>query len=221
MRLLCLPGKAYFSKAMKFTCTCILVLWCLSTKAQLHDKTWVCGIQDACKVVFNIVSIDTIRMLNLPASYGYGCISNAQGEFQFFTNGINVYSYHGSQMVNGSNLADNNVNAYFASEGLPSFQGIVVLPKKDSQYYVIYQSVSDPLWTSQQWAYTNMLYYSVVDMSLQNGNGEVTEKRKTINTGQFMDGHITACQHTNGRDWWLVQRRWNSNGYHIYLITPD
>lgn len=188
----------------------------------MHDKTWVYGGTNPGKLTFQQSGIDTVSMpLNPGTGWQWACVSSAEGEFEFFTNGIYVYNADGTQMVNGNALADNNVNTFFDEMGLPDNQNVLVIPKKGSQYYIMYQSVSDPLFANQQWVYTNHLHYSVVDMSLQNGKGEVIEKKTNINSGQFMDGHMTACQHANGRDWWLVQRRWNGNGYHVYLVTPD
>ncbi len=188
--------------------------------AQLNDKTWICGGTNSGKVIFN-TPIDTVRFTpEIDCSYQWACISNSSGVFQFFTDGVNVYSYDGTPMVNGDSLADNSVNATF-THGLPDWQNVIVLPKSDSQYYIIYQSQSDTSFANDPWYYTNRLYYAIVDMSLKNGKGEVTVKRQLINSSFFMDGHFTACQHANGRDWWLVQRGYSSNRYFIYLVTPD
>ncbi len=188
--------------------------------AQLYDKTWVCGTYIG-TVTFSASQIDT-------ASYypfrncrnNLGCVSNNNGDFMFFSEGVNVYSYDGSLMTNGTELADNSVSNSFYY-GLPDAQNVIVLPKRNNQYWIIHQSQSDLAFASQPWYFTDRLYYSVVDMSLQGGKGEVTEKRTLVKAGSFMDGHMTACQHANGRDWWLVQRRYNFNIYYIYLVTPD
>lgn len=123
-------------------------------------------------------------------------------------------------MPNGTQLADNEVNSEF-SYGLPDFQNVLVLPKKNSEYYLFYQSQSDFALANDYWVYTDNLYYSVVDMQQQNGKGDVVRKRVLVNNNRFMDGKMTACQHANGRDWWLVQRRYNTNGYFIYLVTSE
>ncbi len=122
-------------------------------------------------------------------------------------------------MTGGNGLADDEVNTQYYF-GLPDFQNVLILPKKESEYYVINQSLSNPALVSS-WPYPNKLYYSVVDMALLNGKGAIIEKRSLINSANFMDGHMTASQHANGRDWWLVQRGYNNNGYFIYLVTQD
>ncbi|MBL7916547.1 MAG: T9SS type A sorting domain-containing protein [Bacteroidia bacterium] len=70
---------------------------------------------------------------------------------------------------------------------------------------------------------TSMLgiYYSVIDMSLNGGMGEVIQKNVQLQNFKCSDG-LTAIQHGNGRDWWVFFRRWDSpnNTYYKYLITP-
>jgi hypothetical protein len=202
----------------------ILIVYVLCSQvlaAQLYDKTWLCG-SYACKVTFNAdTTIDTAAyypFINVYAEWNNIC--NKEGELQFFTEGVNVYSYNGVKMSNGVHLSDNSVNDEFPY-GLPDFQNVLILPQKDNQYYIFYQGQSDFAFSNQPWFYTDRLYYSVVDMDLNNGKGDVTQKRIQVNDNRFMDGKLTACLHANGRDWWLVQRRHNANSYFIYLVTPD
>ena len=199
-----------------------VILLCLSSQylaAQLYDKTWVCGYGS--KIVFQEDSVITISAdPEIGALSSWGSICNKDGELQFFTEGVNVYSHNGTRMSNGHHLADNAVNNYF-DNGFPDCQNVLALPKKGSEYYKIYQSQNDFTFSNDPWYYTDRLYYSVVDMSLDGGLGDVTQKRVQVNNNKFMDGKLTACQHANGRDWWLVQRRYNTNGYFIYLVTAD
>lgn len=187
--------------------------------AQLYDKTWVCGYGS--KIVFNedtIITLPANPELTTLSSWGSICDKN--GELQLFTEGVNVYSHNGVRMLNGYNLADDAVNQAY-SHGFPSCQNILVLPQNDNEYYIIYQSQSDFAYANEPWYYTDNLYYSVVDMEEQNGKGDVVQKRVLVNNNRFMDGKLTACQHANGRDWWLVQRRYNANSYFIYLVTAE
>lgn len=211
----------YLSPTMKHRFIFILfLLLSYAGKAQLYDKTWVVG-YPAGKITFDSTHIDTAQYFPLIYCFAdWACISNKDGEFQFFTEGVNVYRYDGSNLINGNNLADNTVNGVFNS-GLPDQQNVFILPKSNTQYYIIYQSQTDPEYALKPWWYTNVLYYSVVDMSTNFGQGEVIQKRIPVNSTYFMDGHMTACQHANGRDWWLVQRGYNNNRYFIYLVTPD
>ncbi|MBK9637877.1 MAG: hypothetical protein IPO63_08675 [Bacteroidetes bacterium] len=48
------------------------------------------------------------------------------------------------------------------------------------------------------------LYYNIVDLKLQNGLGEVTQKNIQIDPSPRNDG-LMAVKHGNGKDWWLVK----------------
>ncbi|MBL7913940.1 MAG: T9SS type A sorting domain-containing protein [Bacteroidia bacterium] len=68
------------------------------------------------------------------------------------------------------------------------------------------------------------IYYSVIDMSLNGGFGEVTQKNVQLQNFANVDC-LTAIKHGNGRDWWIVFRQYNQLGsnnlYYRYLISPN
>jgi hypothetical protein len=66
------------------------------------------------------------------------------------------------------------------------------------------------------------LYYSIVDISANGGLGAVVQKNVQLHNFKCNDG-LTAIKHGNGRDWWLINRRWNTvnNTFYKYLITPN
>ena len=67
------------------------------------------------------------------------------------------------------------------------------------------------------------LHYSIIDMTLNNGLGAVTQKNVQINNMKANDG-LTAVQHGNGRDWWLIFRNWGgpaNNVFYKYLIDVN
>jgi len=67
-------------------------------------------------------------------------------------------------------------------------------------------------------------YYSLLDMSLNNGAGYVLQKNVQLQTFQTADC-VTAIKHGNGRDWWIIIREWSYtqslNSYYLYLISPS
>lgn len=48
---------------------------------------------------------------------------------------------------------------------------------------------------------------------------EVIDKDKVINDKLFRHGLVTACQHANGQDWWLLQS--NKDSIYTYLINSE
>jgi hypothetical protein len=70
------------------------------------------------------------------------------------------------------------------------------------------------------------LYYSIIDMSLANGNGSIIEKNIQINPNRIADC-LTSVKHGNGRDWWLIAKladgslSTSNNRFLIYPIIND
>ncbi len=91
---------------------------------------------------------------------------------------------------------------------------IIPNPSDSNKYFVFHIGVTD---------YYG-LYFSEIDLSLNNGLGAVTQKNVQINNFKADDG-LTAVKHGNGRDWWLFFRKASlstsaSNTFYKYLITP-
>ena len=55
-------------------------------------------------------------------------------------------------------------------------------------------------------------------MDLDGGFGDVTAN-KNIQLFPYACEKVTAIQHQNGSDFWIVSRLENSNTYHSYLLT--
>lgn len=68
------------------------------------------------------------------------------------------------------------------------------------------------------------LYYSEIDMSLNNGLGAVIQKNIQLDTLRGTDC-LTAVKHGNGRDWWLMFRSEaptdTNNNFYLYLIDSN
>ena len=69
-------------------------------------------------------------------------------------------------------------------------------------------------------AFRDRLYYTKMDMSLNNGNGSVTEKNSLLIQDSLYSDGLCAVRHANGRDWWIVLAKLHSNKYYILLLTP-
>ncbi len=64
------------------------------------------------------------------------------------------------------------------------------------------------------------LRYSIIDLTLSNGYGEVTQKKVTIeNSSDTLNlGFLHPVKHGNGKDWWLLATKFESNQYRKFLI---
>jgi plastocyanin len=101
-------------------------------------------------------------------------------------------------MPNGSNI-----------KGIANATQMIIVPHpgNPNQYYV-FTTLNDG---------RGGLYYSIVDMSLNNGLGDVTIKNVQLYTP--VTEKVAAVHHANGQDFWVVSHGWNNGSFYSYLIN--
>lgn len=137
-----------------------------------------------------------------PVDTGEGCftLSNSKGELLMSSDGMNVYNKSNAIMYNGTGL-----------HGDPSStqSGIVIpMPGNSSKYYIV---------TVAATAHVNGIKYSQVDLSLRSGLGEVISKNVSMPSGAYAYENIAAVRHSNGSDYWLINR--TNNKFLVWRIT--
>ncbi len=132
-------------------------------------------------------------------------ISNTAGNFLFATDGEIIYNSEHQIMQNGNELN----GARFASAGVLILQK----PGFDHLYYIF---------TVPDYLDPPGLYYSVVDMMLDNGLGAVTQE-KNIPLDAAWDAleKLTSVKHTNGHDIWIIARKHEEDAYVNFLLTSS
>ena len=137
------------------------------------------------------------------ASRNCASMSDSSGNFLFATNGEAIWNRDKVIMQNGDSLKGSRA----ASAGVL----IIKKPGSDHLYYVF---------TVPSYQNTPGLYYSVVDMDLDNGLGAVTQY-KNIPLSAAWDGleKLTAVKHTNGQDVWVITRKSEEVSYAAFLLT--
>lgn len=138
----------------------------------------------------------------------------------FQCNGNVVANKSGQFLDGGVNLTDPLFYSNYYQAGNTITQSTVILPKRDSTYWIFYYSFSDSLWNTGTGS-PDRLYYAVVDMKANGGTGKVIEKKVPIYKGVMGDCRLTAVRHGNGRDWWLINHGYVNAVYNKYLVTPD
>ncbi len=131
---------------------------------------------------------------------GSATISDKNGNLLFYTDGMKVWNKNNIQMPNGFGLNGNSSSA----------QSAVVVPRPGSAtlYYVF---------TADAQAGAFGFCYSVVDMSLNGGLGDVTTKNVLLYTPTCEK--ITAVKHKNGCDIWVLSHQWNTANIYAYRVT--
>lgn len=154
-------------------------------------------------------------------------ISDSSGHLLFYSNGCNISGPSDQPLLNGEiinpgiwhdKLCVQNQDGY--ATGYP---GIMILPNPDSTgiYFIIYQSMkygTSPV----EYVFVNKLLYSVVrEKEVPLNKYGVEEKDVQIIEDSLSPGELNAVRHANGRDWWLIQPRRNSNQLYIFLYTKN
>jgi len=149
-------------------------------------------------------------------------IANDTGAILFYTNGCWIANVLDDTMQNGAALnPDPYVTQWCAPPfALPYPQANIILPwPNDTAKYVLFHhggSQADP--NSQPL----ISYYSIIDMTLDSGLGGVIQGQKNVVLiADSLNVGFTACKHANGRDWWVVILKGNSNLIYTVLLTDQ
>ncbi len=143
------------------------------------------------------LSNNAMNSIDNPAS-----ISDSLGNLLFYSNGLQVWNRNNIVMANGSGLLGDNTGGHTATA--------IKLPGSTSIYY---------LFTMDNVAQVNGLRYSVIDMNLNGGLGDVVAGQKNILLLTPASEQIIPVVHSNGLDIWIIAHPWNSSSFNSYLVT--
>jgi hypothetical protein len=137
-----------------------------------------------------------------------GCASIADpttGKLLFYTNGDSVWNRRHQLMPNGTGLG-----AHWSST-----QGALIIPMPGTatMYYVFTSDAADNLGR-------NGINYSIVNMSLNGGLGDVDTNFKKIGLTAPASEKLCGVRHCNGRDYWVLTHD-NRNKLLAYAVTPS
>jgi len=133
-----------------------------------------------------------------------GCASicnSATGQLLMYTDGATIRNRNHVVMPNGTGLVGNN--------GTTQTALIVPKPGSATLFYVF------TLPPSSSSSYS----YSIVDMTLAGGFGDVVATSKNIAISTGNTEKQTAIRHSNGSDWWIITHVEGSNVFRAYLLT--
>ena len=134
---------------------------------------------------------------------GVGSICDSIGNFLFYTGTDTVYTHQHTIMENGINFPN--------SAGTQSSL-IIPCPGSHSLYYMFKTDNLEDGWGA---------FYSVIDISLNNGLGSVIEKDIQLNGTWDVADKLTATYHMNKQDIWLITKKFIENKYAVFLITSE
>jgi gliding motility-associated-like protein len=154
----------------------------------------------------NFTSIQSPQLLTnsqIIAPAGCSSISDVNGNLLFYTNSETIWNNNHNIMANGLSL--------LGSPNLAQNSIIVPIYGINNLYYTF--TIGE-----------DGLYYSKIDMSLNNGLGEVTE----LNTALLSEagfGKISAVHHLNGESIWVLTTKKNTGddltSFYAYKVNTD
>jgi hypothetical protein len=144
-------------------------------------------------------------------------ISDSIGHLLFYSNGIDIYDKSHQVMQNGGLINE------FNATGFDPPQSAIIIPwPMRPDKYILFHLDEEWFEYPDGWVLGGGTgcFYSVVDMSLNNGLGKVIQKKQPIVTDTVEYGKLAMVRHANGRDWWLIVPELRSNRFYTVLVDP-
>ena len=188
---------------------CLIVIICCAqycVYSQGENNIWTFGNGSGLNFNTPNPSFFTNSMFSLE---GCASISDAFGNLIFYTSGNMVWDKNGSPMPNGNILG----NGWDGS----GTQAVLILKSLSNpdQYYLF---TLDPQEVSL--TYSPKLRYSIVDMNLNNGLGNVMVSQKDIVLADEMEERMIAVE-SDGCGYWIVGHKRHSNVYVSFKLTAS
>lgn len=191
----------------------VIVFLCLLISGKLHaqgeNNHWFFG--NRVHVDFNSTP-PAVSASNMNALEGCSSVSNAAGTLLFYSDGRSVWDAAANVMPNGSGLLGNQVTS--CAQGV----NIMQFPDNPARYYLF---VGESTLQGFGPSTTNgTVRYSVVDMSLNGGMGDIIPGQKNIELGSGYSEEMTFAHGPACNTAWFVIRD-TASGIHAYHISPS
>ncbi|MCX6275112.1 MAG: hypothetical protein NTV09_07885, partial [Bacteroidetes bacterium] len=185
-------------KKLRLTLILFSILNLQTGFAQKEANIWYFGTMAG--MDFNSGSPVALTNGQLFTTEGCASIADANGNLLFYTEGVNVYNRLHALMPNGTGLLG----------GTSASQSATILPYPGSstQYYIF--TVPNTAGGG--------LCYSIVDMTLAGGNGDITTKNFSLGAVNVSE-KLTATFHRNGLDFWVAVHDNGGNNFYAYQVT--
>jgi hypothetical protein len=207
----------------KYLVHIVMLLLSLESLGQGYNHQWLLGsynLQQDPKgrILFDANNYTLINENRKMPFYGTQAnISDSNGNLLMSSNGIWIANATGDTMMNGSGINPGGVTSSWPN-GLPMTANNIFLPyPADSNKYVLIHHTA----TFDGYSYpTYEIYYTLIDMTLDNGLGGVIFKNQLI-LQDTLNWGMTACKHSNGRDWWIIATKHNTDSVFVISLTSS
>ncbi len=180
-------------------CICLVFFSVLDSKSQ-RANYWYFGANAGLNFNTTPPSVLTNGQTNGPDNTS--TISDASGNLLFYTNGLTVWNNQHSAMPNGTGLVGN------ISAGQCAL--IVPIPCDPNKYVIFHVT---------EYSSPGYLNYSVVDMSLNGGLGDVVSSQKNVSLGSGWTEKLCAYYNAAGNNYWVLTHKWNSDQFVAFSVN--
>jgi len=147
-------------------------------------------------------------------------LSDSSGSVQMYSNGIWIGNSVWDTLENSEGLTNDGLLRSI----WPQFALALPKPGPGNRIVLLYGDEKQ-YWFSEPdtalWIVSQNLYAAEIDMNLNNGLGKVISRGEVVIEDTLALGKFTAAKHANGRDWWILAHKKNSNTYHRLLLDPS
>ncbi|MFZ4545617.1 MAG: hypothetical protein ACOYOA_16320, partial [Saprospiraceae bacterium] len=182
----------------------VIILMCHDSFAQKQNNQWRFGSAGA--IDFNIVPPSFVTGAALSTGEGSASVADRlTGALLFYTDGVTVWNANNQVMSNGTGLLGGRPNL------LSSTTAAVIVPKpgSNSLYYIV---------TIDEQSSNNGVRYSVVDMNLNGGLGDVVAAQKNIFLFQTNSEKLEVVPASDGLSFWLITHDTGGNSFFSFKI---
>jgi len=176
------------------------------------------------KMVFNnntpTISIDP---RNLWINGTFSGLSDKGESWFIYSNGAAICNKNHDTIVNGNDLGPGAEP--ISIQGLKGIAQVIFFPGDtiNQRHYLFHQNTKltlpgHPVGNQPS---SLQLYYTVINPTGNGGQGEIVSKNNLVINDTIDNGNVLAVRHANGRDWWVVVKKFYSNKFYATLVTPD
>lgn len=180
---------------------------CSKLYSQKQNNQWRFGTGGG--IDFNVSPPSFVSGSAISTGEGSASVSNKlTGELLFYTDGVTVWNSQNNPMPNGIGLTGGT------SLLLSSTTAAVIVPKPldNNVFYII---------TIDEQFGGNGLRYSLVDMTLNGGLGDVIVGQKNISIFQTESEKLEVVPAANAQDYWIITHDNPGNTFFAFLLSTS
>ncbi len=152
-------------------------------------------------------------------------VCDTRGNLLFYSNGYNIYDKNNNIMPNGNHFNHSTYGDIYinGNSSYPVNKGAIIIPfvKDTNRFYMFYNDLDYEEQPSNN-LLPSKLRLLVIDKSLNGGLGDVVFKDSTLLVGDtLVNGNIFATRNANGKDWWVILKKYHSDKYFIIPIDSN